>query len=295
MQDLGSVLPKGLMKNGEGLANTSKSYWMMNEEERRAYVQKKCDFYNREKGDLNEKDGYECLLCKNKGYISVIRESGLLNGIRDYTQAMAACKCKPVRDAIMRMKRSGLEPVIKRYTFAAYEAQEPWQKAIKEAAQRFTKEEKGVFFIGGNSGCGKTHICTAITAQFLREGRAAYYMLWQEEALKLKQVVTDSPEYGRRMDYLKNVDVLYIDDFFKPIGENASPSPADIRVGYELINHRYNNGDLITIISSEKQINEILDIDEAIGGRLVEYAKGYAFNIAPDRAKNYRLKNVMNF
>lgn len=266
----------------------------MTEEERRAFIQKKCDFYNEEKGNLNEKDGYECLLCKNKGYISVIRESGLLNGIPDYTQAMAACKCKPVRDSIMRMKRSGLEPVIKRYTFAAYEAKEPFQVVIKEAAQRFTKEKKGVFFIGGQSGIGKSHICTAITAQFLREGRAAYYMLWQDETTRLKAIVMDH-EYKERMDYLKAVEVLYIDDLFKPTGENSRPSPADVRIAYELINSRYANGNLITIVSSEKRLEEILDIDEATAGRLIEYAGNYAINIKADRAKNYRLKNVMNF
>ncbi len=95
---------------------------------------------------------------------------------------------------------------------------------------------------------------------------------------------------AKEMKSLKEVDVLYIDDFFKPIGGNR-PSDADIRLAYEIINARYNRRK-ITIISSERHISEIAEIDEAIGGRIYEYAKGYTVNIARDTARNYRLKGM---
>ena len=47
---------------------------------------------------------------------------------------------------------------------------------------------------------------------------------------------------------------------------------------------------MLTIISSECTTNDLLDIDEATGGRICE--KAQVFSIAPDRAKNYRLRKV---
>ena len=56
---------------------------------------------------------------------------------------------------------------------------------------------------------------------------------------------------------------------------------------FYILNDRYNSG-LATIISSEKTINEILGIDEAIGSRIVERAKEFITNI--EKKDNYRLK-----
>ena len=41
-------------------------------------------------------------------------------------------------------------------------------------------------FIGGQVGAGKTHLCTAMVGEFLKRGISAKYMLWRDDALKLK-------------------------------------------------------------------------------------------------------------
>lgn len=46
----------------------------------------------------------------------------------------------------------------------------------------------------------------------------------------------------------------------------------------------------IQIISTEMDLNRILDIDEALGGRIIQAARGNKYIIAKDRGKNYRLK-----
>ena len=46
----------------------------------------------------------------------------------------------------------------------------------------------------------------------------------------------------------------------------------------------------LTIISSECTIDDILDIDEAVGGRIFERAK--AFSLKPDKRRNYRLRGA---
>lgn len=291
MESVSQTLSKANLATSE---SSYKPYREMTADERRAYVQQQCDWYNEEVGNLNAKDGYECAECKNRGIIYVPQESdNVVTGERDFVMAMRNCKCKAARASIKRMKESGLGDIIARYTFDRYKAEEKWQANIKQAAQQFAARDQGVFFIGGQSGCGKTHICTAITSEFLRKRRAAYYMIWQEEVVKLKAVVTDSEEYNRMINRLKNIDVLYIDDFFKPVGDNPKPTAADIRLAYEIINHRYNSGKFITVISSERYIQEILEIDEATGGRIVEYAGGFMFNVQRNHARNYRLRGIM--
>lgn len=195
----------------------------------------------------------------------------------------------------MRMKRSGLKDIIKDYTFDKFEDTEPWQKSIKKAAMDYAKEPKGWFFLGGQSGSGKTHLCTAICREFLLAGKRVRYMLWRDDVVKIKGAVTDSEEYSRLIDQYKRVDVLYIDDLFKTGKDKDNttqkPTGADVNVAFEIINYRYNNPDLLTIISSELSEDELLDIDEAIGGRIYERAK--SITIGKSRDRNYRIKKAV--
>lgn len=249
----------------------------------------KADMENKREGNLHETDGYNCPICKNKGYIFKISEYW-----GGWQQVQAACKCMDVRNSILRMKKSGLKNIIKDYTFDKFEASEPWQQTIKQAAQEYAKHPEGWFFLGGQSGAGKTHLCTAICRELLLSGKRVKYMLWRDDVVKLKGAVTESDEYTRLIDEYKNYDVLYIDDLFKT-GKAADntvqkPTGADINVAFEIINYRYNNPALLTIISSELSQDELIDIDEAIGGRI--YEKATAFSIGKNRERNYRIRKV---
>lgn len=254
------------------------------------YEQFKVDGLNNTVGDRDKEDGYNCKECKNKGYIAKLVE----NDDGSYSHCFAECKCLGIRNSIMRMKRSGLKDIIRDYTFEKFEESEPWQKALKSAAIEYSNNPNGWFFLGGQSGAGKTHLCTAICRKFLFDGRKVLYMLWRDEVVKLKAVVNDSEEYGKIIDKYKRVEVLYIDDLFKTgktaDQQNQKPTTGDINAAFEIINYRYNNPKLITIISSELTVDELIDIDEATGGRIYERAK--AFNIAKDRSRNYRIRGA---
>lgn len=257
----------------------------------RDYEQFKVDGLNNTVGSRNLEDGYECNTCKNKGFVAKLVE----NPDGTYSHCFADCKCVEVRNSIMRMKRSGLKDIIKDYTFDKFEATEPWQKSIKAAAMDYAKDPEGWFFLGGQSGAGKTHLCTAICREFLLAGKRVRYMLWRDDIVKIKGAVTDSEEYCKMIDEFKRVDVLYIDDLFKT-GKDMyntvqKPTAADVNVAFEIINFRYNNPGLLTIISSELSEDELIDIDEAIGGRIYERAK--AFTIGKDRSRNYRIRRAV--
>jgi DNA replication protein DnaC len=257
----------------------------------KAWEQFKVDDWNNTVGHRNEEDGYNCPICKNKGTIAKLLDNG--NGT--YSHCFTDCKCVETRNSIMRMKRSGLKDIIKDYTFDKFIASEDWQKAIKEAAMDYAKNPEGWFFIGGQSGSGKTHLCTAICREFLLSGKKVIYMLWRDEVVRLKACVNDADEYRKLIDKYKTADVLYIDDLFKSgitaVGSSPNITKGDINVAFEIINYRYNNPTLLTIISSELSEDELLEIDEATGGRIYERAK--AFTIGKNRDRNYRIKKAV--
>ena len=69
----------------------------------------KADSFNESEGSLNESDGYNCPVCKNKGMI--LRAAQNDNG--SWTTISRDCKCMTVRRTIKRMERSGLKNIIK--------------------------------------------------------------------------------------------------------------------------------------------------------------------------------------
>lgn len=253
--------------------------------------QMKVDGYNAEPGTLNEQDGYNCTICKNRGDIAVLNEypAGC------WGWKAVECKCMSTRASIRRMQQSGLKNIIKDYTLDKYKADEPWQKTIKDAAEAYVRDPKGWFFIGGQSGAGKTHICTAICREFLLNGRKVVYMLWRDDIAKLKSFAMEGEQRHEMIERFKRAEVLYVDDLFKTgkgkDGEKQQPSSADINAAFEIFNHRYNNPHLLTIISSESTADDILQIDEAVGGRIFE--KAVVLNLAPDMSRNYRLRKAV--
>lgn len=251
-------------------------------------------------GDLNQDDGYNCDICRNKGFVVMLTESKRPDGTVVYGETSVECKCKVIRNSIRRMKKSGLENIIKKCTFDAFEDSEQWQNQIKTAAQAFADNvdelEKKWFFIGGGIGTGKTHLCTAISRKMLYDGKSVKYMLWVDESTRLKSLINDDMRYSEIMHELKSTEVLYIDDFFKIVkdgyGQELKPTAADIKLAYEIINYRYQHQELVTIISSERHIGEIYTIDSAVGSRIYEMTKGNAYNISRDENRNYRTKDM---
>lgn len=261
-------------------------------------VKFKVDSFNKGAGSRHEEDGYNCKECNNKGIIAWVA-----NDADGSTRcAYGPCKCDEVRRSLIRLKASGLKNIIKDCTFDKFEATEPWQKAIKESAMAYAKDPQGWFALLGQSGAGKTHLCTAICREFLLSGKRVNYMLWRDDIVKIKEAAQgtafddEAIELHKLLDKFKTADILYIDDLFKTgkdpkTGVMQKPSVADVNYAFEIINYRYNNPSLLTIISSELSEDELLDIDEAIGGRIYEKAK--AFTIGKNRDRNYRMRKAV--
>lgn len=233
------------------------------------------DLLNSQKGSLT---GYDCACCQNKGVIYYEEDDGLY---------VVPCTCMQIRKALKRIKDAGLEKLVDKCTFEKFNAEKPYQKAMVQLAKQYINRGGIGFFVGGQSGCGKTHICTAITGQLIYRGSNAVYMQWRDDSVRLKQLAND-PAYESMIQRYKSCSVLYIDDLFKTqVGK--SPTQADINLFFEIINRRYIQQER-TIISSEWTLEQILDIDEACGSRIAELCADYTISISPDRTKNFRLR-----
>lgn len=244
--------------------------------------QLRCDEYNRYPGNLT---GYDCPECLNRGGSNKIVGDEIV---------FAECKCKEIRRNLNRIERSGLKDMLGECTFDRFNSESEWQKSLKQSALSFISDNYGKwFFVGGQVGCGKTHICTALVGELLKSGKSARYMLWRDEAVQLKACVTDDYQYSNLINPLKTVDVLYIDDFFKTArgsdGIAKPPTSGDINVAFEILNHRYNNRELVTIISCEHYVDDLINVDESIGSRIYQRTKEYCNIIGRDKKRNYRL------
>lgn len=230
----------------------------------------KAETYNERTGNLGE---FDCPICRNKGYVAYVS---------DDTVKTRECECVAKRRSLKRIRQSGLRDLLDRYTFESYETPKAWMKAAKQTAMDYLTKGDGWFLVVGSPGTGKTHLCTAVCGELINAGKEVRYMLWREEAPRLKAMVNDREEYEHRMNGYKKVDVLYIDDFLK-----GNVTEADINLAFELLNSRYNTKRLQTIISSEKTIEQMLDIDEAVGSRIYERSKGSAIKTP---SENWRLR-----
>lgn len=224
---------------------------------------------------LQQTPSCECPICGGSGYI-VWRENG--------ETFSRECQCEKIRQNKRRIERSGLSDVIQRYRLDNYQTPEAWQKSALQAAKAYIEKKDGWFFFGGSSGAGKTHLCTAICGELMNQGVPTLYLQWRSDIPGIKAKINDVEAYDNAVKRLKNIKCLYIDDFLK-----GSITEGDRNIAYDILNSRYNRPDRMTIISTELNIQKILQWDEAIGGRIAERSRGSMLNI--DGKRNWRLNS----
>ena len=249
-----------------------------------AFAKMKADTINNTPGNLT---GHDCPKCLNRGNIAIPKEDG---GV-----SFRECDCMKVRRCVWEMEKSGLKNIIREKTFEAYTVAEPWQEAIKAGAMAYADKLEGWLLFCGQSGSGKTHLCTAVCRHRLLAGDEVRYMPWRDKIAELKAMSLDNDRRAEIINGYKTAQILYIDDLYK-VGKatdgTSNPTGADVSLAFEIINHRYINH-LPTIISTEKTPQELVEIDEATGSRIIEMAGSDVFSIAKDANRNYRLRAVI--
>ena len=118
------------------------------------------DGYNASDGTLQ---GLNCPICRNKGNVMILEPETLARKVRP-------CKCMAQRRSVRYLEQSGLSKVLDIYTWDAWQCKELWQAQALQAAQAYARHPKGWFLATGRPGTGKTHLCTAICGDLLRNG-----------------------------------------------------------------------------------------------------------------------------
>lgn len=255
-------------------------------EDYEAYAQ--VESMNEQKGDLQ---GYDCPICKNRGYNYAFEREG-----KKIYYIAKGCECRKIRNVYLQLEQCGIHKnLLKNYTFDKFITNTPWRVLFKTRAIEFKdkakKEDFNNWFIAsGQSGSGKSHICTALFVELIKQGKNCKYMLWKEDSEKLIRMKRsfDQVPYEKYLNELKVVDVLYIDDFLKLIPESPVDRSNVLDVAFTIINARASNG-LMTIISSEMFKDDIKELDNAIYGRMTMMAdKNYWVQIPKDPLKDFR-------
>lgn len=148
----------------------------------------------------------------------------------------------------------------------------------------------------GQPGSGKTHLLMAISNNLIvKKGVSVHYFPYVEGFNDLKE---DFEQIAPKLDRMKKADVLFIDDLFKPVGRGTNRKPRatewQIEQMYAVINYRYLNH-LPILVSSELDVDQLDEVDEALGSRIYEMCQDFIVVIEGDRKLlNHRLEGLRN-
>lgn len=229
------------------------------------------------KSSLDTQENYKCNKCRDRTFILVDNE-----GI--------PCECRALREAESILRNSGISEEFSKKTFENFNYSintltvnlYTTAKGYAKNFKNFEKDKGNSVLFMGRSGCGKTHLSLSIANYFMQNGIGVVYMNYREDMTSIKQNILDSNMYNRYLNRYKNARVLLIDDLFK-----GSITASDINIIFEIINYRYFNNKPI-IISTEKYKNDLLNIDEAIGSRILEMCEKFNIEVRGN-GLNYRI------
>ncbi|MBP3930352.1 MAG: ATP-binding protein [Peptostreptococcaceae bacterium] len=224
---------------------------------------------------------YNCESCKDKGYL-----------FNQYDEVYF-CKCYESKREKERIEKSGIKDRLDNNRFDNYKADNEQRKIAKSICIKYIKEfeqNKGskVLLLQGQVGSGKTHLAIS-TINYLLKKYGVRYMSYTKDISELKFNMTDQELYQKKISEYRNVSILYIDDLFKGFEkiQDYNKARAELRIMYDIINYRYDNKKAM-IITSELNINQLLELDEALASRILEMAKGYRYEFK-GRELNYRV------
>ena len=224
-----------------------------------------------------DKSNYKCNKCRDLTFI-------INDGVA------TPCECRIVKEAKDILRKSGISEEFRNKNFENFktindsQAINAYNKAIKYSNNFHiikNNTQNSIMFMG-QSGSGKTHLSLSIANVLMDNGVGVVYMGYRDVITQIKQNIMDEVYYNKIMNRYKNAKVLLIDDLFK-----GSISKSDINIMFELINHRYFNK-LPVIVSTELSIENLVNIDEALGSRLIEMSKDFLVGIR-NKKLNYRI------
>lgn len=235
---------------------------------------------------------YECEICKDTEWVDIKDEYGLYS-------FSAPCKCREANLYKKILESCGIAEAFLTKIFNNYKVINRQTEVALNTSMDYTNTfnlirntKNNSLALLGQVGSGKTHLTIAIANELMKKNIGVRYMQYREDIPRIKQSITDEVNYNKEINKYKNATVLLIDDLFKRStikNQNGEYlNDADSRIMFEIINHRYFKG-LPIIVSSEFSTMDLLNLDEAIGSRILEMCKGHIVEIHGVE-NNYRLR-----
>lgn len=240
---------------------------------------------------------YKCPICQDTGWIETNR-------------GYKRCECYKREHSIRLWRGFGVDPTrVKK--LSKYTPYDNLTLQAKEKATAYIKNfenisiaEENSFGLFGQPGSGKSHIVIAIGAALLNSNHPvqAIYMPYLEATRELKANVNDDEYYLKLLSRYQKAKLLIIDDLFKDkvkngrlikdrYGNKAGLNEADIKHIMPIINYRYFNH-LPTVISTECDPNVLIELDEALAGRILEPC-GNNMTVFKGAQYNYRMRKFI--
>ncbi|MDD4923366.1 MAG: ATP-binding protein [Dehalococcoidales bacterium] len=157
----------------------------------------------------------------------------------------------------------------------AREQRENLEKGYRVAFD-FAKSLDGWLILHGVTGCGKTHLASAIVNYQYQANKPALFIFVPEFLDHLRSAFNPDSKisYDQLFEKVKNTPLLVLDDF----GEQATTPWAREKL-YQVINSRY-NARLATIVTTRCSVD---DLDSPIRSRFIDSRLSVSFAIeAPD-------------
>lgn len=203
-----------------------------------------------------------------------------------------------MQDIQRKIKAAQITEEFKSKTFTSFDVTDRPDK-IKEAksvAQSYViafakirNEKQNSIALMGNPGCGKTHLLAAVSNNLLSKGIEVFYFPWVEGMKELTNA-----DFEQKQDIIHRMqqcEVLFLDDLFKGRGK---PTDYQFETAWAVLNYRYLNN-LPILVSTERSISDLLDIDEAMGSRIAEVTRDYKAVINGSREEmNWRIRGMVS-
>lgn len=171
-----------------------------------------------------------------------------------------------------------------------FKQEESWQTEMYMCLLEFLKDQdRKWFYFGGQTGSGKTMLCSAVCKEFFL-GVGFKNIQWDDgDMIEAK--------WNKKIDDYKKAEVLFLDGLFKPVRENGKwsmPSKEEIEITREVLEYRKTH-QLMTFITSERYLSEMLEADEQIGMLIFAGTKGkHFYDVKREENRNYRLKGFLD-
>lgn len=232
--------------------------------------------------DPNPNPDYQCQDCQDRGIIL------------DGDNVAHVCHCQEQRRLEKLFKSSQITPAFKAKSFSKFIVanRPPVVRAMYECARDYAAKFRGLqgldnnwLVLLGEAGAGKTHLSMAVANHLLAHGVTVLYFQHVEGIGELKDALKKQGEerINAKLDQMKKTNLLVWDDLFW----KKEPRDFEIEIAFEVLNYRYLNL-LPTIITSNRTPQELLEINDTIGSRIMERGKGHMIKIQ-GRDANYRL------